>query len=95
MKENIIAVLGSLAFAGIISSTAAYADDVQLDVNEVSKMMSSCQMLYGNKAHCDKDIVNKCEAQENSADCQKLIQQARALPVNPNMETVKDTTVIK
>ena len=95
MKENIIAILGSLAFAGIISSTAAYADDVKLDVNEVSKMMSSCQMLYGNKAHCDKDVVNKCQAQENSADCQTLIQQARALPVNQNMEAAEDTTVIK
>lgn len=95
MKENIIAILGSLAFAGIISSTAAYADDVKLDVNEVSKMMSSCQMLYGNKAHCDKDVVNKCQAQENSADCQTLIQQARALPVNQNMEATEDTTVIK
>ena len=95
VKENIIAVLGSLAFTGIISSTAAYADDVQLDVNQISKIMSSCQMLYGNKAHCDKDVVNKCEAQENSADCQTLIRQARALPVNQNMETVEDTTVIK
>ena len=95
MKESIIAALGSLAFAGIISSTAAYADDVKLDVNEVSKMMNSCKMLYGNKVHCDKDVVNKCEAQESSSDCQKLIQQARALPMNQNMESVEDTTVIK
>lgn len=95
MKENIIAVLGSLAFAGVISSTAAYADDVKLDVNEVSKMMNSCQMLYKNKGYCDNDVVNKCEAEENSADCQTLIQQARSLPMNHNMEATEDTTVIK
>lgn len=80
MRENIIALLGSLAFAGIISSTAAYADDVELDVNEVGKIMSSCQMLYSNQAYCDKDIVNKCEAQMNSIDCKSLIRAAKDLP---------------
>ncbi len=80
MKENIIAVLGSLAFAGIISSTAAYADDVELDVNEVGKIMNSCQMLYANQAYCDKDIVNKCEAQMNSIACQTLIREAKNIP---------------
>lgn len=78
MKENFFAIIAALAFAGTISSTAVYADDVELNVNEVAKTMNSCQMLYGNKTHCEKDVVTKCEAEMTPTECRTLIQQARS-----------------
>ena len=78
MKENFFAIVAALAFAGTISSTAVYADDVELDVNEVAKTMNSCQMLYGNKTHCEKDVATKCEAEMTRTECKTLIQEAHS-----------------
>ena len=77
MKKNLLAVIASIAFAGTISATAAYADDdIPLDIAQVNKMMSSCQMIYDNKTFCDKDTLNKCEMQMTRSQCQTMINQA-------------------